>query len=295
MPSTIFWFKTDTAYQHKQLQRGVDNYNKYVNRYNWVIHYYNNFIENADGAAMAKTREYSMKMAAAVGMDTAQNVLLKKPRIGYRFGLADQPGKQVPVNNTAAYPDTVRITPAPRLQQVQPNHTVYLLDVSNSMKEQNRLDSLKKAILYLVSLQRVVDRISVIEFADKPEIMLNFIPCNNLPLITQEIERLETKGGTNATDAIIRGYRLIDSIGFYAGVTKLMIITDGAFEIDKQTRKLMESRQKSGIMLSILLLAEYQETATTAYLNKLIKKGAGQLYTLQQMSIQAALIQEAGR
>ncbi len=295
MPSTIFWFKTDTAYHNKQLQRGVDNYNKYVNRYNWVIHYYNNFIENADGAAMANIHEYSMKMAADVGMDTAQNVLLKKPRIGYRFGLVNPSEKQVVVTNTVVPADTViRNTVATRLQQVQPNHTVYLLDVSNSMAEQGRLDSLKKAILYLVSLQREVDRISVIEFASKPETILHFIACNNLPLITQKINRLETKGATNAAEAIAKGYGLIDSIGFYAGVTKLMIITDGAFEIDKQTRKLLESKQKSGMVLSILLLSKYQETATTTYFNKLIKKGMGQVYTLEQNSLQDVLIQEAG-
>ncbi|RYD82083.1 MAG: VWA domain-containing protein [Sphingobacteriales bacterium] len=296
MPSTIFWFKTDTAYQHKQLQRGVDNYNKYVNRYNWVIHYYNNFIENADGAAMAKTHEYSMKMAADVGMDTAQNVLLKKPRIGYRFTLVNQTEKQVAENNTAEPLDTIiRNSIVSRLQQVQPNHTVYLLDVSNSMKEQGRLDSLKKSILYLLSLQRQADRISLIEFADEPETILNFIPCNNLPFITQKIKKLATKGGTNATDAIAKGYQLIDSIGFYAGLTKLMIITDGAFEVDKQTRKLLESKQKSGVILSILLLSKHQQTATTTYFNKLIKKGMGQVYTLEQNSLQDVLIQEAGR
>ncbi len=294
MPSTIFWFKTDTAYQNKQLQRGVDNYNKYVNRYNWVIHYYNNFIENADGAAMANIHEYSMKMAADVGMDTAQNVLLKKPRIGYRFGLVNPSEKQVVVTNTVVPVDTVmRNTVATSLQQVQPNHTVYLLDVSNSMMEQGRLDSLKKAILYLVSLQRDVDRISVIEFADKPQTLLHFIACNNLPVVTESINRLETKGATNAADAITKGYGLIDSIGFYAGVTKLMIITDGAFEIDKRTRKLLEAKQKSGVVLSILLLSKYQETATTTYFNKLIKKGMGQVYTLEQNSLQEVLIQEA--
>lgn len=296
MPSTIFWFKTDTAYNNKQLQRGIDNYNKYVNRYNWVIHYYNHFIENADGVAMAKIHEYSIKMAADVGMDTTQNVLLKKPRIGYRFGLVN-PDEKTIVDNKPVLPlDTViRNTVATRLQQVQPNHTVYLLDVSNSMMEQGRLDSLKKAILYLVSLQREVDRISVIEFANKPQTLLHFIACNNLALITQSINKLQTKGATNAADAITKGYGLIDSIGFYAGVTKLMIITDGAFEIDKQTRKLLESKQKSGVVLSILLLSKYQETATTTYFNKLIKKGMGQVYTLEQNSLQDVLIQEAGR
>lgn len=295
MPSTIFWFKTDTAYRNKQLPRGIDNYNKFVNRYNWVIHYYNQFIENADGAAMAAIHEYAMKMAADVGMDTAQNVLLKKPRIGYRFGLVNElQQKDVVVNTTPPLDTVVHNAVANRLQMVQPNHTVYLLDVSNSMSEQGRLDSLKKAILYLVSLQREVDRLSVIEFAGKPQTILHFIACNNLSFITQKINGLETKGTTNVAEAITKGYRLIDSIGDYAGVTKLMIITDGAFEIDKQTRKLLESKQKSGIVLSILLLSKYQENATTTYFNKLIKKGMGQVYTLEQNSLQDVLITEAG-
>ncbi len=297
MPSTIFWFKTDTVYHNKQLQRGVNNYNAFVNRYNWMIHYYNRFIESADGLAISNTLEYSMKMAADVGLDTAQNVLLKKPRIGYRFGLV-QPSATAALVKQTEKPvtgDTVmRTAAATRLQQVQPNHTVYLLDVSNSMLEQDRLDSLKKAILYLVALQREVDRISVIEFARKPEVILDFIACNNLPLITGKINRLLTKGATNAGEAIVKGYELIDSIGFYAGVTKLMIITDGAFEIDKATKKLLEAKQKSGVVLSILLLTKYPQTSTTGYFNKLIRKGRGQVYTLEQNSLQEVLLQEAG-
>jgi Mg-chelatase subunit ChlD len=298
MPSTIFWFKTDTAYHHKQLERGVDRYNAFVNRYNWAIHYYNQFIESADGLAISRILEYSMKMAADVGLDTAQNVLLKKPRIGYRFGLVHPSETDAVVKQTAKEITTdtvIRTAAAIRLQEVQPNHTVYLLDVSNSMLDQHRLDSLKKAILYLVSLQRAVDRISVIEFARKPEVILHFIACNNLPLIMNKINRLETKGATNAGEAIVKGYGLIDSIGFYAGVTKLMIITDGAFEIDKPTRKLLEAKQKSGVVLSILLLTKYPQTSTTDYFNRLIKKGMGQVYTLEQNSLQDVLIQEAGR
>lgn len=297
MPSTIFWFKTDTAYHHRQLERGVDHYNAFVNRYNWTIHYYNQFIENADGLAISRILEYSMKMAADVGLDTTQNVLLKKPRIGYRFGLVNplETGTMVRQTEKTITVDTViRSTVVTRLQQVQPNHTVYLLDVSNSMLEQDRLDSLKKAILYLVSLQRAVDRISVIEFARKPEVILDFIACNNLPLITDKINRLQTKGATNAGEAIVKGYELVDSIGFYAGVTKMMIITDGAFDMDKSTRKLLEAKQKSGVVLSILFLTKYPQPSTTNYFNKLIRKGRGQVYTLEQSSLQEVLIQEAG-
>ena len=296
MPSTIFWFNNDTIQHHQQLTKAADHYNAFVNRYNWTIHYYNQFIENADGMAIAKTQEYSIKMAADVGIDTAQNVLLKKPRIGYQFALQNTPviPHVKPVENPVSI-DTGSLTPAEkRLQQVTQNHTVYLLDISNSMLEQNRLDSLKKAILYLVSLQRPEDRISVIAFADKAQTVLRFEPCNHLPLIAASINQLKTKGATNAVEAINSGYQLIDSIGVYAGVTKLMIITDGVFDIDKQTKKLLEAKQKQGIILSILLLTKYQESATVSYFNNLIKKGKGRVYTLEKSNLRDVLIEEAG-
>ncbi|MFT4022383.1 MAG: VWA domain-containing protein [Flavihumibacter sp.] len=290
MPSTIFWYGSDTTAYNKLLPKAYDKYNRLVNRYNSVIHSYNQFIDCADGQALARNMDYSIKMAAEVGADTAQYVLLKKPRIAYRFALVMEPEEAPPVVTSADTTDRRRLE---QIRSADPHHTVYLLDVSNSMKEENKLDTLKEAMKYLVSLQRAADNISVIAFADNAETLLRFTSCDQKERIYKRIDRLKPNGGTNAGDAMRDGYRLIDSTQQYKGKTRMVIITDGLFDVDKPTRKKIEAYQRAGVHLSILLLGKYHEQETLDYFQSLCTRGNGRFYDLRQYSLKEALVEEA--
>lgn len=290
MPSTIFWYMGDTASYNKLIPKAYDNYNRFVNRYNSVIHYYNQFIECADGQALARNMDYSLKMAAGVGADTTQNVLLKKPRIAYRFALVAAPEEALAAASPA---DTADRRRQEQIHGADPHHTVYLLDVSNSMKEENKLDTLKEAMNYLVNLQRPVDHISVIAFADNAETLLRFTSCEEKNVIYKRIGKLIPNGGTNAGDAMRDGYRLIDSTQQYKGKTRLVIITDGLFNVDKATRKKIEAYQRAGVHLSILLLGKYHEQETLNYFQALCTKGNGRFYDMRRHNLKDALVAEA--
>lgn len=292
MPATIFWYIGDTVSNNELISRGHNNYNKYVNRYNSVIHYYNEFIECADGQAFANNIDYSLKMAGETGVDTAQNVLLKKPRLAYQFALV------VPADENDDYGnikqgDSIEQRRRELIRSADPHHTVYLLDVSNSMKEEHKLDTLKEAMKYLVKLQRPVDNISVIAFADSAETIMRFTPCDEKKSIYKNIDKLETSGATNAEDAVLDGYKLVDSTQQYKGKTKIVIITDGQFTLEKPTKKKIEAYQKAGVHLSILLLGSIHDIDTIEYFQMLCAKGNGNFYDMRQNNLMEVLVKEA--
>lgn len=291
MSSTIFWFKTDNKLQYKDMVPEYENYNKFVNRYNWVIHYYNNFIECADGRTSAANMDYSPAMAAQVGADTAQNVLLKKPRIGYRFALVNDKTTDPPP--VYAVTDTVFDRRRNMIDGAVPHHTVYLLDVSNSMKEEHKLDTLKQGMKYLVNLQRAVDNISIVAFADSSYKLMKFKPCNEKDVIHAVIDKLQTSGATNAEAAVRDGYVLVDSTLGYKGKTKVVIITDGQFTLEKSTRKKIELYQTKGVHLSILLLGRIHDIDTIEYFKALCEKGNGNFYDMRNYNLQDVLVKEA--
>lgn len=291
MSSTIFWFKSDKALQYKNMPPAFENYNKYVNRYNWVIHYYNQFIECADGRANARNMDYSPAMAAHVGADTTQNVLLKKPRIGYRFEWTTLAPKEEPLVVTTM--DSAFDRRRNLISFAEPHHTVYLLDVSNSMREEHKLDTLKQGMKYLVDLQRAVDYISVIAFADSSYKLMRFKPCNEKEVIHTVIDKLQTSGATNAEAAVRDGYVLVDSTLNYKGKTKVVIITDGQFTLEKTTKKKIELYQVKGVHLSILLLGRIHDLDTIEYFKELCKKGNGNFYDMRQYNLQEVLVKEA--
>lgn len=290
MPSTIFWYKADTTSNNPLISLAQNNYNKFVNRYNSVIHYYNQFIECADGLAFANNIDYSLKMAGEIGVDTSQNVLLKKPRISYQFALANVTEENFNATYTG---DTTEQRRRALIQAADPHHTVYLLDVSNSMKEEQKLDTLKEAMKYLVNLQRPVDNISIIAFADSAEIIIRFIPCDEKKLIYTQIDKLQTSGATNAEDAMRDGYKLVDSTKLYKGKIKVVIITDGLFTLEKATKKKIEAYQKAGIHLSILLLGKIHDIDTIEYFQMLCEKGNGKFYDMRRNNLKDVLINEA--
>lgn len=291
MPSTIFWFKKDTALQYKNIPPGFERYNKFVNRYNWVIHYYNEFIECADGRTSAANMDYSPAMAAQVGSDTAQNVLLKMPRIGYRFAWLPLQVKQPTVEWVTN--DTTSDRRRNIIGSAEPHHIVYLLDVSNSMKEEHKLDTLKQGMKYLVNLQRAVDNISVVAFADSSEKLIQFKPCNEKEFIYTVIDKLQTSGATNAEAAVRDGYVLVDSTLNYKGKTKVVIITDGQFTLEKPTKKKIELYKTKGVHLSILLLGRIHDIDTIEYFKALCEKGSGNFYDMRQYNLQEVLVKEA--
>lgn len=289
MSSTIFWYKNDTATYSDLMSKEQNNYNKFVNNCNWVIHYYNQFIECADGVAFARNMDNSLKMAGEIGADTSQNVLLKRPRLSYQFALV----KQDDDNYTVNLSDTSELRRRDLIRSADPHHTVYLLDVSNSMKEEHKLDTLKEAMKYLVTLQRPVDNISIVAFADSAETIMRFTPCNEKKIIYKNIDKLQTSGATNAEDAMRDGYKLIDSTQQYKGRTKIVIITDGQFTLEKPTKKKIEAYQKAGVHLSILLLGKIHDIDTIEYFKMLCEKGNGMFYDMRRNNLKEVLVNEA--
>lgn len=294
MPTTIFWFRTDTSRQYPNMPASIERYDKFVKRYNSVMHYYNLFIECADGKTAAANLDYTTDMAAKIGVDTAQNVLLKKPRIGYRFGWENESRKQTEDKPTIHFnSDTTENRRREMISSAAPHHTIYLLDVSNSMDEYHKLDTLKQAIKSLVQLQRPVDYISMIAFADSAQKIIQYNPCDQKDFIYNMVDQLKTSGATNAEDAVKDGYSLVDGSLNYKGKTKVVIITDGQFTLTKKTKKKIEQYQTKGISLSILLLGKWHDDDTIDYFKKLCTKGNGNFYDMSRYSLQDALVREA--
>ncbi len=282
MTGTIFWFKSDTTHYFRHMPREYETYNKFVNRYNWVIHYYNQFTECSDGLANAENMDYSPEMAARLGADTAQNVLLKKPRIGYRFAWV------MPEQEDEAQQQWRQM-----ILSADPHHTVYLLDVSNSMREEHTIDTLKKGLKSLVQLQRETDRISIVTFGDSSDILIRFSPCNEKETIFKIIDNLQVRGATNAEAAVNDGYQLVDGSIGYKGKTKLLIITDGQFALSGKSKRKIRRYQSKGISLSILLLGNRHDPETTGYFRLLCKDGNGNFYDMRKHHLPDVLVKEA--
>ncbi|NGO50163.1 vWA domain-containing protein [Allomesorhizobium camelthorni] len=132
---------------------------------------------------------------------------------------------------------------------------VFLIDVSGSMNEQDKLPLLRSAFRLLVGTLRPDDTVSIVTYAGAAGTVLEPTRAAERDKILQAIDTL-TPGGSTAGEAGIReAYRLAESSFVEGGVNRVMLATDGDFNVgqsdDDELKRLIEEKRESGVFLSV--------------------------------------------
>jgi len=133
---------------------------------------------------------------------------------------------------------------------------VFLIDVSGSMNEPDKLPLLRSAMRMLVNKLRPDDTVSIVIYAGEAGTALEPTKVSDRAKILNAIEAL-TPGGSTAGEAGIReAYRLAESSFVKGGVNRIMLATDGDFNVgqtdDDSLTRLVEQKRDSGVFLSVL-------------------------------------------
>jgi hypothetical protein len=118
----------------------------------------------------------------------------------------------------------LRVTPPQNVARVA-THFILLLDVSESMLEENKLDNCKKCASLIVNFMTPEDRISLITFGEDAELHLKYTPAeeSNKEAIKGTIQSIESNGCTNLSAGL--GY--VREVCEDTLKTGLLILTDG--------------------------------------------------------------------
>ncbi|MER9656199.1 von Willebrand factor type A domain-containing protein [Mesorhizobium sp. M0152] len=177
-----------------------------------------------------------------------------------------------PDSATTPFNSTVSVMPTPwnthtRLMHVaikgfdvkpaeQPKaNLVFLIDVSGSMDEPDKLPLLKSAFRLLVSKLKADDTISIVTYAGDAGTVLEPTKASEKDKILNAIDNL-TPGGSTAGEAGIKeAYRLAQKSFVKDGVNRVMLATDGDFNVgqsdDEDLKRLIEQERKTGVFLSV--------------------------------------------
>lgn len=176
-----------------------------------------------------------------------------------------------------------------------PHHLIYLLDASSSMQARGKIAQLQAAAKYLVQLQRASDHISIISFATKAHLLISNQPCDDKAEITAQIDRIHAVGSTNINAGMHSAFEMADSSRFSGGKTKILLITDGLFELDKASRKLLKKASEKGIGFSIIYLGYVLTSEQEKALAGLCATAGGQFYNATETDLRTVLVQEASQ
>jgi Ca-activated chloride channel family protein len=136
------------------------------------------------------------------------------------------------------------------------SNLVFLIDVSGSMNNQNKLPLLKNSLRMLVNTLNDDDLVSIVTYAGYAGTALTPTPVSEKEKILSTLENLKSGGSTAGAQGIRQAYALAEQNFDKAGVNRVLLATDGDFNVgvssNADLKKLIEEKRKSGIFLSIL-------------------------------------------
>lgn len=136
------------------------------------------------------------------------------------------------------------------------SNLVFLIDVSGSMSDQNKLPLLVQSLKVLVNQLRKEDRVSLVVYAGAAGMVLPPTAGNEKQLITDALEKLSAGGSTAGGQGIELAYKTAQENFIKGGNNRVILATDGDFNVggssntDMQT--LIEEKRKSGVFLTCL-------------------------------------------
>ncbi|MGB0137936.1 MAG: vWA domain-containing protein [Flavobacteriales bacterium] len=135
-----------------------------------------------------------------------------------------------------------------------PNNIVFLIDVSASMKKQGRLELLRASMLQLSEVLRPGDKVSVVTYAVKPEIVLEPTSGEDKAAIQRVVTELEADGMTYGIRGFRAAYELARAASIPGGNNEVIVVSDGAFRVQDQEKieRLIAKSADAGIVTSMV-------------------------------------------
>ncbi len=137
-----------------------------------------------------------------------------------------------------------------------PANLVFLLDVSGSMDQPNKLPLVKESMRLLVNQLIPSDSIAIVVYAGESGLLLPSTGGDQKRKILDAIDSLNAGGSTNGASGIELAYRTAQASFIRKGANRVILATDGDFNVGVTNRgdltRLIEAKAKSGIHLSAL-------------------------------------------
>ncbi len=144
-----------------------------------------------------------------------------------------------------------------RLQVQRPAaNIVFLIDVSGSMSDDNKLPLVKKSIENLRDHLRADDTISLVTYSDVDHVLVDGVRGTDWGAVQSKLDPLEANGGTYGSKGLEMAYSIAIRNFKRDGINRIILCTDGDFNFGLTTSSDLSSfikqKSKSGVSLTIL-------------------------------------------
>ncbi|PTX06895.1 Ca-activated chloride channel family protein [Capnocytophaga leadbetteri] len=142
------------------------------------------------------------------------------------------------------------------LAKAPPSNIVFLIDVSGSMDEENKLPLLQSSFKMLLGQLRPDDKVAIVTYANGTKVALPSTRVKDKEKIIKVLDNLYASGGTSGGRGIQLAYEQAQKSFIKNGNNRIILATDGDFNIGinntTDLEKFIEKQRESGIYMSVL-------------------------------------------
>ncbi len=160
------------------------------------------------------------------------------------------------------------------MESLPGSNLVFLIDVSGSMSDANKLPLLVASFKLLVQQLRPIDRVAIVVYAGAAGLVLPSTPGNEKETIIAALDRLQAGGSTAGGAGINLAYKTALDNFIQGGNNRVILATDGDFNIgassDGEMQRLIEEKRNSGVYLTCLGygMGNYKDSKMETLANK---------------------------
>jgi Ca-activated chloride channel family protein len=145
---------------------------------------------------------------------------------------------------------------SPDVDLIAGRNLVFLLDVSGSMNQANKLPLLTRSLELLSAQLSNQDSVSIVVYAGASGVVLEPTPGDQKAKIKQALSSLSASGSTNGQAGIELAYNMAEQAFIKGGVNRVILATDGDFNVGvtshERLLELIKHKRDKGIALTTL-------------------------------------------
>ncbi|HEX3385144.1 MAG TPA: von Willebrand factor type A domain-containing protein, partial [Mucilaginibacter sp.] len=142
------------------------------------------------------------------------------------------------------------------MSKLPPSNLVFLLDISGSMGEPNKLPLVKASMKMLVDQLRPEDRVAIVVYSGEVAMKLPSTPGDEKQKIKDAIDELEAGGSTAGGAGIKMAYKIARENFMKKGNNRIIMCTDGDFNVgdssDGDMETLISREHYSNVPITIM-------------------------------------------
>ncbi|MBL7556460.1 MAG: von Willebrand factor type A domain-containing protein [Bdellovibrionaceae bacterium] len=160
------------------------------------------------------------------------------------------------------------------------SNLVFLVDVSGSMEDENKLPLVKSALKTLSEQLGSNDRISMVVYAGSSGVILDSVSGDKKDKILSAIQNLSAGGGTNGEGGIRKAYEIAQKNYISGGNNRVILASDGDFNVGvtspEELLNIIKEKSEGGVFLTVLGfgMGNYKD----ARLEEISNKGQGNYF-----------------